>query len=313
MLDRVLLVILLFQSSSGKRHSRNLTHTVLVSHEKDRIGRKAFERQGSSRCNLRTDDMFPGQCCPGIDLQCYGCNPKLIKLGIDCEDQAVSKVGTNIVGRDCFCDASCTLFDDCCEDHAKTCPELAPTTTTVTIGPITGSHQTSEPTTKTPKTRPPRKKSESWIFKDLFKELKTLIKAKFGNTDKFDSMMSKFDHIRFFMLNAEHNCRKLKFPYIGKPNDGSMNDYNMLFSKIRDEKLKYESRMGFLSTTFRKYITKYYLTVKTEGEKQGCDGKLGTKLAEGAPSGITGKQFKIKRLYRKVSKAIDKILRRKVE
>ena len=56
-------------------------------------------------------------------------------------------------------------------------------------------------------------------------------------------MMSKFDHIRFFMLNAEHNCRKLKFPYIGKPNDGSLEDYNELFNRIRDEKLKYESRM----------------------------------------------------------------------
>ena len=45
------------------------------------------ERIGVSLCALRTEDMGPGQCCPGVDLHCYGCNPNLIALGIPCEDQ----------------------------------------------------------------------------------------------------------------------------------------------------------------------------------------------------------------------------------
>ena len=46
-------------------------------------------RQGSSLCSLRsTDPKF--QCCDGVDLQCYGCNQKLLSQGEKCDDQTVS-------------------------------------------------------------------------------------------------------------------------------------------------------------------------------------------------------------------------------
>lgn len=84
-----------------------------MNEERKRIGRVELDRHGTSLCSLRTDEMTPGQCCPGTDLQCYGCNPKLAQLGIECEDQAVRKLGTDIIGRDCFCDASCIVFRYC--------------------------------------------------------------------------------------------------------------------------------------------------------------------------------------------------------
>ena len=75
-------------------------------------------RQGSSLCSLRsTDPKF--QCCDGVDLQCYGCNEKLLAQGEKCDDQTVSASATD--KRDCFCDKSCIVFSDCCDDHPQTC------------------------------------------------------------------------------------------------------------------------------------------------------------------------------------------------
>ena len=73
-------------------------------------------------------------------------------------------------------------------------------------------------------------------------------------------MVQKYEHIRLFMLNAEHNCRYLKFPYIGKSNDGTLVDYNNLFEKIRNDRLKFDQRLGHLNTSFKKYIKRYYYT-----------------------------------------------------
>ena len=35
---------------------------------------------------------------------------------------------TEPMHRDCFCDSSCILFDDCCADHVTTCSHLYTTT-----------------------------------------------------------------------------------------------------------------------------------------------------------------------------------------
>ena len=75
-------------------------------------------RQGSSLCSLRsTDPKF--QCCDNVDLQCYGCNQNLLAQGEKCDDQTVSASATD--KRDCFCDQSCIIFSDCCDDHPITC------------------------------------------------------------------------------------------------------------------------------------------------------------------------------------------------
>ena len=75
-------------------------------------------RQGTSLCSLRsTDPKF--QCCDNVDLQCYGCNQNLLAQGEKCDDQTVSASATD--KRDCFCDQSCIIFSDCCDDHPITC------------------------------------------------------------------------------------------------------------------------------------------------------------------------------------------------
>ena len=73
------------------------------------------ERKGESLCSILG-------CCPGVDLQCYGCHPGLLDMGIQCNQQPISTHSPQ--RRDCFCDTSCILFEDCCDDHFGACSEL---------------------------------------------------------------------------------------------------------------------------------------------------------------------------------------------
>ena len=73
------------------------------------------ERKGESLCSILG-------CCPGVDLQCFGCHPGLLDMGIPCEKQPTSTHSPQ--RRDCFCDTSCILFEDCCDDHFGACAEL---------------------------------------------------------------------------------------------------------------------------------------------------------------------------------------------
>ena len=81
-------------------------------------------RRGSSLCSLREKD---NQCCKWASLDCFGCNPVLLELGISCDDQqSADRFPTESVSsfehrRDCFCDDMCSTFDDCCDDHRDTC------------------------------------------------------------------------------------------------------------------------------------------------------------------------------------------------
>ena len=82
-------------------------------------------RKGSSLCSLREKE---NQCCKWASLDCYGCNPVLLELGVACDSQQSSDRLSNSesdVGhqRDCFCDDLCVVFDDCCTDHRDTCSE----------------------------------------------------------------------------------------------------------------------------------------------------------------------------------------------
>ena len=62
-------------------------------------------RQGSSLCSLRsTDPKF--QCCDGVDLQCYGCNQKLLSQGEKCDDQTVSVRDSRTIHRSIVVDLS---------------------------------------------------------------------------------------------------------------------------------------------------------------------------------------------------------------
>ena len=80
-------------------------------------------RKGSSLCSLRAKD---SQCCKWASLDCYGCNPVLLELGVACDSQQsadrLSKSASDVGHqRDCFCDDLCVVFDDCCTDHRDTC------------------------------------------------------------------------------------------------------------------------------------------------------------------------------------------------
>ena len=78
-------------------------------------------RQGNSLCSLRSISKAD-QCCDGVDLECFGCNPLLFTNGQLCEDQTTNHAFAE--RRDCFCDSSCILFEDCCDDHVTTCAHL---------------------------------------------------------------------------------------------------------------------------------------------------------------------------------------------
>ena len=71
-------------------------------------------RQGESLCSI-------SGCCSGVDLECFGCHPGLLEMGIPCEEQPTETNAT--VYRDCFCDTSCILFEDCCDDHFGACAD----------------------------------------------------------------------------------------------------------------------------------------------------------------------------------------------
>ena len=88
------------------------------------------ERKGESLCGLR-----PSGCCQGVDLECFGCHPGLLAMGIACEQQPIhDEYKSRILGnslenfqaeqrrestRDCFCDKSCVNFEDCCDDYSE--------------------------------------------------------------------------------------------------------------------------------------------------------------------------------------------------
>ena len=48
-------------------------------------------------------------------------------MGIPCGQQPVHDEYSSLRSestRDCFCDSSCILFDDCCGDHFGACPQF---------------------------------------------------------------------------------------------------------------------------------------------------------------------------------------------
>lgn len=219
----------------------NLTNQLFRPQHVTSLGRRP--RTGEALCKLRELEEM-NVCCDGISLHCYGCNPNLLALGIKCEDQPTAKVGTGIVGKDCFCDESCRDFKDCCDDYDELCPD--PDGTTARPSPVTTSiHQTTKPVTTHTTTRkttkstttqsthtPPTTASsstsaltttpaqtkgstttattlptptESWILSRLFAALKMLIETKFGHGGM--GLMQKYDNVKFFYLHAEHNCK----------------------------------------------------------------------------------------------------------
>ena len=89
-----------------------------------------LERKGESLCGIR-----PSGCCNGVDLECFGCHPGLLAIGIPCGQQPIQDEYKGRVlenssenfqseqrresTRDCFCDKSCVNFDDCCDDYSE--------------------------------------------------------------------------------------------------------------------------------------------------------------------------------------------------
>ena len=50
------------------------------------------QRAGTSSCGLRGNDVSE-QCCNDVDLNCYGCHPTLLAMGIACEKQTIKTTG----------------------------------------------------------------------------------------------------------------------------------------------------------------------------------------------------------------------------
>jgi len=274
-------------------------------------------RRGNSLCELRSTETGIAPCCDQIDLECFGCHPVLLSMGITCSQQTTSNKESD--RRDCFCDSSCILFEDCCDDHKMMCPDLytsttpktttAPKTTTeepTTTSTTTSTTTTTTTTTTTSTTTTTPKVTESWIFLKLFETLRKLTKEKFKGNSKFKNMQKKIDHIHWWMLNAEHNCRKIKKPFLGEPDDGTITRYDDIWMDT-DKKSgsDFKDRMTKMNDGFQRYLGEYYWDAPTTETKQGCDGQS----LDGKKRGI---HYKMKRLTRKVSKAMKKINRRKL-
>ena len=109
------------------------------------IGSMMQARRGNSLCSLRSNDPRL-QCCDGIDIDCFGCNGLLLDQGQQCDDQP-TKNYKQANYRDCWCDAACMLFENCCDDHAVTCRRLYPGSPTTTSTTSTKSSTTTTSTT----------------------------------------------------------------------------------------------------------------------------------------------------------------------
>ena len=263
----------------------NLLSQIMKRPPTGQLGRRP--RTGAALCALRENDDV---CCDGISLHCYGCNPNLLALGVKCEDQPVAKVGTGIVGKDCFCDESCRDFRDCCDDYDELCPDpdstqrpdstKSTTTSTTTTSTTTSTTTTTTRTTRvsnkttksttpmtttkttTQKTKPPKTTdstpSESWIFTRLFAALKLLIETKFGvSSEKYTGLMQKYDNVKFFYLNAEHNC---KIQLEGKFSNGvDEKKFNSLLRKVEKKpNLTMEEKIGVMREGLVSYAQIYF-------------------------------------------------------
>jgi hypothetical protein len=119
-------------------------------------------------------------------------------------------------------------------------------------------------------------------------------------------MKKKIDHIHWWMINAEHHCRHHKKPFLGEPDDGSITTYNDIWADTKkDSGITYNDRMTTMNNGFQRYLSEYYWDAPTTATEQGCDGQS----LDGAKRGI---HYKMKRLTRKVMKAIKKINRRRL-
>jgi len=118
-------------------------------------------------------------------------------------------------------------------------------------------------------------------------------------------MIRKMNHLYTFMLNAEHHCRLDKYPYPGEEDDGNYHEYDDIWAGTKSKSGNdYMTKMNILDSGFQRYITNFYYPSETTDDVQGCDGKNG-------PGKKPGKQYRYKRLTRKIAKPIKKIIRRK--
>ena len=154
-----------FSGESKQAFRRRVKNDPTVSRKEPFGGWRNFQRDNTRKesqalCSARGNGQAE-QCCDNIDIECLGCNPSLSKIGIvsrifkypisrnfkPCNEQTTE--ADQLLRRDCFCDSSCILFDDCCEDHKQTCDHLYdPTTPTPPTEPPTTS-TTSTTTTST--------------------------------------------------------------------------------------------------------------------------------------------------------------------
>lgn len=265
-----------------------------------------IDSNSKSSCRLR------GSCCSGGDLDCYGCNPVLLSKGIPCEQQTIDRQKAN--ARDCFCDKSCILFQDCCDDHEDFCTELYGSEEVLKCRTTTMAPSTTSPTTIKSTTMAPSVgyfSDLSWLFIRLFRALRYQILYDYSNDSKrthlnpkLQKLLEKVEHYKLFWANAERNCRLDKRPLPGEPDDGSFTGYNYLLDEIESETNSVTQKLEWIKKGFVTYMQDYYYEAKTSSNVQGCDGK------KAAMSEYRGIMYKEKRYGRKMIKTITVIKKR---
>lgn len=119
-------------------------------------------------------------------------------------------------------------------------------------------------------------------------------------------MVRKLNHYHGFWLNAEHNCRHTKLPFVGEPDDGTIKTYDDIWDGTSKKSGNdFTEKMVVLTGGFERYMKEYFYEAKSVGKIQGCDGSkaIGTKRR--------GIHYKQKRYGRKMIKTLFKIGRRK--
>ena len=136
------------------------------------------------------------------------------------------------------------------------------TTTAMTTTTTTASTTTTEEVVTTPIV------GESWIFIKLFATLNALTREKFKGNSKFSNMKKKMEHIYWWAVNAEHNCRLLKAPFAGEKDDGSITTYNDIWADTKkDSGNDHEDRMTTINNGFQRYLTEYFWNAPVSFDK----------------------------------------------
>ena len=72
-------------------------------------------------------------------------------------------------------------------------------------------------------------------------------------------MLHKMNHDYTFMLNAEHNCRLIKYPFVEEEDDGNYHAFDDIWAGTKSKSGNiHTDKMHFVLDGFNRYIEGFY-------------------------------------------------------